>query len=468
METKKTIILTALALMPMLSQAQLLKGHLNGAERIPEDALVTYSPDGNMFNNQMKELTFGQNGTFSYDTELTASEGDIVIEIDGIGYFGAHLVKGKTVEMTIAKGKNGAWEATFKGEQPKTSLFVNQYTQSFDMMKYWSPDPSEGKPIAEYRRMLDEEYNKVCKLLPTLKDKQQRDYYTRLTAALYAGLKIRLIMDSCDNDKTDYKLNSEYQQLVKGVDINDPVNVQTNMAYTALNSLGKVPQDAGFGPQCEELMALSDKHVTNPALRTFLVQMIGQSFFVYGKGEGDAEAFIKKYMAWAGKDSLIAKSQVEQFRIMQKSMEGTAAGTKAPDITLNKRDGSQVQLSDIVGHGKFTYIDVWATWCGPCVKEIPFVEKLVEKFKDNPKVQFISISVDQNVQAWEKKLDNDKPQWAQYILTPENNQIFSKDWGITGIPRFIMIDQEGNIFSGDATRPSEPKTEETILGEIGK
>ena len=113
METKKTIILTALALMPMLSQAQLLKGHLNGAERIPEDALVTYSPDGNMFNNQMKELTFGQNGTFSYDTELTASEGDIVIDIDGIGYFGAHLVKGKTVEMTIAKGKNGAWEATF-------------------------------------------------------------------------------------------------------------------------------------------------------------------------------------------------------------------------------------------------------------------------------------------------------------------------------------------------------------------
>ena len=102
------------------------------------------------------------------------------------------------------------------------------------------------------------------------------------------------------------------------------------------------------------------------------------------------------------------------------------------------------------------------------MKEIPFVEKLVEKFKDNPKVQFISISVDQNVQAWEKKLDNDKPQWAQYILTPENNQIFSKDWGITGIPRFIMIDQEGNIFSGDATRPSEPKTEETILGEIGK
>ncbi len=124
-------------------------------------------------------------------------------------------------------------------------------------------------------------------------------------------------------------------------------------------------------------------------------------------------------------------------------------------------DGKQVQLKDIC-KGKFTYIDVWATWCGPCKKEIPFMEKLVERFKGNDKVQFVSISVDENVEAWKKMIAADKPQWAQYNINGEANKQFSADWGITGIPRFIMIDKNGNIFAADATRPSNEETAKTI------
>jgi thiol-disulfide isomerase/thioredoxin len=128
---------------------------------------------------------------------------------------------------------------------------------------------------------------------------------------------------------------------------------------------------------------------------------------------------------------------------------------------LNTPDGKQVQLKSLL-KGKFTYIDVWATWCGPCCKEIPHLEKLVEKFKGNDKVQFISISTDANADAWKAKLAKDKPQWAQYILTPENDKKFCTDWGIAGIPRFIMIDANGMIFAPDASRPSEEKTANII------
>ena len=151
----------------------------------------------------------------------------------------------------------------------------------------------------------------------------------------------------------------------------------------------------------------------------------------------------------------------KQFLEVKKSKEKTAAGTTAPDITLDTPDGKQVQLKDVC-KGKFTYIDVWATWCGPCKKEIPHMAKLVERFKGNDKVQFLSISVDESVEAWKKMIEADKPAWAQYNIHGAVNAQFSKDWGITGIPRFIMIDKDGNIFAADASRPSNEETAKTI------
>nr|MCR5642612.1 thioredoxin family protein [Prevotella sp.] len=103
-----------------------------------------------------------------------------------------------------------------------------------------------------------------------------------------------------------------------------------------------------------------------------------------------------------------------------------------------------------------------------CCKEIPFVEKLVEKFKGNNKVQFLSISIDQNKEAWLKKLAKDKPQWQQFIIQGEIEAAFSKAWGISGIPRFIMINPDGTIFSADATRPSDAETVSTIEEQIKK
>jgi thiol-disulfide isomerase/thioredoxin len=205
-------------------------------------------------------------------------------------------------------------------------------------------------------------------------------------------------------------------------------------------------------------MEVIDKYVTNPKVRRQMIRILCADYFSYGDCSGDVKAFIPKLEAFAGKD----KDLVEPYKQIAISKEKTKSGNIAPDITLNTVDGKQVQLKDLI-NGKLTYIDVWATWCGPCCKEIPHLEKLVEKFKGNDKVQFISISTDQDVDAWKAKLNKDKPQWSQYILTPENNKTFCESWGITGIPRFIMIDSKGQIFSASASRPSEEATAETIV-----
>lgn len=80
------------------------------------------------------------------------------------------------------------------------------------------------------------------------------------------------------------------------------------------------------------------------------------------------------------------------------SCDQTKAGVKAYDIILHAPDGHTVHLSDIT-KGKFTYIDIWATWCGPCKKQIPYLEKVVERQKNNGRLQVIGLSIDENVDA---------------------------------------------------------------------
>ena len=241
------------------------------------EGLVTYSSDGNIFNSQMTSFEIDDQGAFLYATELDGESGDITIEIDGIGYFGAHLVKGETLKMTLVKDGE-QWKPQFEGGYADVNHFVNDFTQCFDQMLYWSPDPSESKSNVEYRQLLAENYEKVKKALESLKNADIREHYARMTESMNKWLTIRLIMDSCENDDSNYKLNAEYRELVKGIDVNDPINLRTNMAYTALNSLNTVDDTDAYASGLR-LMQLTDSLVTYPALRTFMVQMIGQQCF---------------------------------------------------------------------------------------------------------------------------------------------------------------------------------------------
>lgn len=469
MEKKHRLWLLALSfcitMMPLSLRAQLLKGKLVGP--VPEDAIVNYSPTGNPLQVQSSDLTFSEDGTFSYDTPLASETADISIDF-GVpgGYFGAHVTKGKTVEMTIVKTDKG-YEADFKGPGADVCRYVNRSTIAFDNMKYWSPDPSEAKTNAEYRQLLEQEHNACVKMLPTIKDKATRRHYAAVTENQYKWCKLRLIMDDCQEKGKRTIDDSEFMSLLKGVDVNDPICVSANVSLTALNSMVTAPMEGSNEAYCRQEMTVTDSLVTNPVLHTIMTQVVGQNYLIYGDGSGNTKQFIADYLKFAGPDSLLAQSLVAKFEEQRKAKQQTRQGNSVPDIALTTPDGKQVMLSSLLG-SKFTYIDVWATWCGPCCKEIPHLAELVEKYKNNSKVQFISISVDADVNAWKRKLDKDKPQWPQYILSAENNQKFSTDWGISGIPRFIMIDSDGTIFNADATRPSDPKTAETIEQQIAE
>ena len=346
----KLSLVALLTIVSTTAEAQLLKGKIVGTK--VDDIAVGYAPDGNMFNMRMAEVEVADDGTFTYDTTLEGETGDVEIYIGETGTFGAHLVKGQTVELTLtAKGDD--FDAAFKSADAALDNFVCRMTQAYDMSKYSSMDPAQAKPNAEYRALLEKENENVKALLPTIKDATLRDYYTRLSDARYRWMKMRLIMDNCEEKNLDPKADTEMQALQKDVDLNDDINYQSNISLWVLNGMGTAQMGGSNEAYCDEKMKLVDQYVTNPKLRRLMVQIIAQNYYLYGDGSGDYEGFTKRLKTFAGQDSTIVDQMYQQFLATKTARDQTASGSPAPDITLDAPDGTQVQLKELA-KGKFT------------------------------------------------------------------------------------------------------------------
>ncbi len=134
-----------------------------------------------------------------------------------------------------------------------------------------------------------------------------------------------------------------------------------------------------------------------------------------------------------------------------------ASGKPSPTFeNFENYKGGTTSLADL--KGKYVYIDVWATWCGPCKHEIPFLQKIEEKYH-NKNIAFISLSIDDKKahEAWKTMIQEKNMGGIQLFAPKDWKTKFVQDYGIEGIPTFILIDPKGNIVSASAPRPSSPK-----------
>lgn len=116
------------------------------------------------------------------------------------------------------------------------------------------------------------------------------------------------------------------------------------------------------------------------------------------------------------------------------------------DLTLPNIDGGTSKLSDFVSKNKVTLIDCWATWCGPCMEEMPTIAQINRKYSQLG-VGVVGISFDTDRRAWETKVKINDMTWPQLSeLKGWNNQM-AEVYGIDAIPHTILINREGKILA---------------------
>lgn len=142
-----------------------------------------------------------------------------------------------------------------------------------------------------------------------------------------------------------------------------------------------------------------------------------------------------------------------------------APGKPSPQFSnYENYKGGTTSLVDL--KGKYVYLDIWATWCGPCKKEIPFLKELEGKYHGK-NIEFVSISIDRlnKHEAWKNMVKNEALTGVQ--LFAGEDQSFMQEYQITGIPRFILVDPQGNIVNANAPRPSSGSVIEGLFTSLG-
>ncbi|MEA1876684.1 MAG: TlpA disulfide reductase family protein [Bacteroidota bacterium] len=152
-------------------------------------------------------------------------------------------------------------------------------------------------------------------------------------------------------------------------------------------------------------------------------------------------------------------TRIAEFYVEYEAWKKLAKGQPAFNFEGHDLEGNLVKFSDF--KGKYVYVDVWATWCGPCVYEIPFLKTLEADYHDR-NIVFISYSIDSDKDAWLKYVPENELGGVQIIGENAWQSKLAKEFKIVGVPTFMFFDPDGNIINIKMTRPSNQKTRDSF------
>jgi thiol-disulfide isomerase/thioredoxin len=177
------------------------------------------------------------------------------------------------------------------------------------------------------------------------------------------------------------------------------------------------------------------------------------------RGESD-KGKLTNYRSYI--DTIHAKQYRDLLNIVVNEKMKFGIGDVAIDFAVRKTDGTETRLSSL--KGKVIYIDVWATWCGPCMAEMPKLEELKQVYASKEDLAIVSLSVDDTDKIWLKNLDQRKPGGIQWRI----DRIGLSDYEVESIPRYILIDKAFKVIDLNAPQPSAKEIQAIIDGLLSK
>ncbi len=253
--------------------------------------------------------------------------------------------------------------------------------------------------------------------------------------------------------KSGYKTPEGFLDELKDFDIDNSEDFESSQAYRQLvlsvfDRISSKKSDTDSIPfdkaQMENLSKIKSKNIRNILIKNIAHQVSPRN---------DNAVELYNMIMEVSDDKELKTRLTQQFEKVKQLIKGN----ESPVFNdYENFAGGTTSLNDL--KGKYVYIDIWATWCAPCKAEIPHLKKIEKEFH-NKNIEFVSISIDKKAQydAWKKMVVEKELSGIQLFADNNWSSQFIVEYGIQGIPRFILIDPNGKIVSASAPRPSDAK-----------
>ncbi|MEZ4911222.1 MAG: TlpA disulfide reductase family protein [Saprospiraceae bacterium] len=248
--------------------------------------------------------------------------------------------------------------------------------------------------------------------------------------------------------KDSILLPETYESFLQNLDIDNPENFLVpsfeEFILLYVDYLNYIKNEAEI-PSLMTKWHKIDETFTNERIRNFLFHNV-----FLEAADLDFDAF--QNIAFVHEDFQKDTSFLRQEKRLIDALEHLMEGKVAPQIIARDINSNEVNITSF--NGKYKYIDVWATWCEPCIKEMPNLDELQSRYKELP-IAFLSISIDDNEKVWKSFIKKKGVKGTHLRVDGGWNSDLATKFNIESIPRFIFLDKENNIINANAPRPSD-------------
>lgn len=397
-----------------------------------------------------------------------------VLPLDGEGCASFSLKGGDMAYLKLFHGQESLLLYMEKGDGASLSFGGNDLKGTYvfegemaPAVKYLNtvslvalPDQDYALPFDEYRTRLDAKAADAVKLMKANGMSSVGDFEKneadRIRYSYAAPLIMYPMAHRIMTGNMEYMPGDDYYRLIESYVVED-VRLACLDEYRAFMAEAMHVLDpegreiTSVYPKTVAQMKYAADRLSDPEVREIIMHHIAAAY-VDNFGVSGIDEMENLYHTYV-KDTTLTASYAAKRERWDLSRPGKRSpGFRAPDV-----EGKEYTLVDF--RGKYVYIDMWATWCGPCKREMPYLKALEEEFKD-AEIVFLGLSVDKDKEAWENMVRQGELTGVQLYLGTGSR--FQEGYRVESIPRFILLDKEGIIISNDMTRPSAKETAETL------
>ena len=356
-----------------------------------------------------------------------------------------YLERGDRASVSFS-GKDFKGTFAFEGEMEPAVKYLNTVVLTA------LPDEDYALPFDEYVKKLEKKETEAVKLLEASgvskagnfeEIEKGRIRYSYATQLLMYPLGHRLMAQDMDY-QPDQKYYDVLDSYVTADDLLADLDQLREFIAEAAHVLDADNRDetAAYPRAVAQMRFIADRFEAGKT-RDVLLHRLANAY-VTRFGIEDIQDMENIYRTYVQDPVLVAK-----YDAAREKWNLASDGKPSPDFKGVDVNGKEYTLADF--RGKYVYIDVWATWCGSCRQEIPYLKKLDEDYKD-AQIVFLSLSVDQDKAKWEKMVKEQSMSGVQLHIG--QNSSFQQAYKIEGIPHFILLDREGRIIDKKMSRPS--------------